>query len=422
MQKHLIALLCLGLLLISSTVIAQKSDRAQIEETLWDYMDGGTNGDTTRLVRAFHPSATMKYINKQTGQFTDVPIADYLGRAKTGAGKKIDRKTKILTLDVVGTAAQAKLELDYATFQFIDYFNLVKINEKWLIVSKIFYRLDKAKLVAKDTISTGEVFGLAVQPGGNQAFFVRSYGGRDSLHLYNATRQQGRWSKPTKAAFSGKYKDIDPAFSPDGKQMLFNSTRPVLGKTATDDFDIWTIRQTPTGWSEPEHLGNVINSDSSDFYATMAGNGTIYFTSDRAGGVGKRDIWRSVQKNGIYQKPENLGTVVNTPSHQSNPCISPQEDYLIFLTDRPDSLGDSDLYISFRVNNRWTSPQHLGPDINTPDAEFAPTLDLDPATGRAKTLYFGRIKRGKPQVENIYQINNFEAFLAPFRQAAQTTK
>ncbi len=283
-------------------------------------------------------------------------------------------------------------------------------------------RLYKAQFVAKDTISTGDVFGFAVQPNGNQAFFVRSYGGRDTLHLYTATRQQGRWSTPVKANFSGKYKDIDPAFAPNGRQLLFNSTRPVPGKAKTGDFDIWTIRQIASGWSQPEHLGNVINSDSSDFYATMAANGTIYFTSNRAGGVGKRDIWRSSQKDGVYQKPENLGTVVNTIGDQSNPCISPGEDYLVFITDGPNGLGDSDLYISFRVNNRWTRPQHLGPDINTADAEFAPSFELDSATGRVKTFYFGRIRRGKPLVENIYRIDNFETFIAPLRRAAQELK
>lgn len=414
---------CIPLLLLlvwlSAPAIAQKTDRELVEETLWNYMDGGTNGDTARVAKAFHPSASMRFINKQTGQFTDVPIPVYLERGKAGAGKKTDRNTRILSLDIVGTAAQARLELDYPTFQFIDMFNLLKIDGKWLVVSKIFYRVDKPQVVAKDTISTGDVFGLTVSPDRLRAFFVRSYGGRDSLHLFTTDWQNGHWSKPRKAAFSGKYKDIDPFFSPDGNTLLFNSTRPRPGKPAATDFDIWAIRKAGNGWSDPTHLGPVINSDSSDYYATATANNTIYFTSNRTGGQGSSDIWRSVFRNGAYQTPENLGIDINTAGDESNPCVSPQEDYLIFTSRRPDGFGDSDLYISFKVGNRWSKPVNLGPDLNTPDAEFAPTLT---AGAGKQTMYFSRIRRGKPLVENIYVIDNFDKFIEPLRRAATNTQ
>ena len=416
-MRLLITLLLLTICL-SVPAFAQKTDREGVEETLRNYMDGGTYGDTSRMAKVFHPSATMKYINKQTGQFTNVPIADYLARGKASAGKKTDRQTRILAVDIVGTAAQAKLELDYPAFQFIDLFNLLKIDSTWLVVSKLFYRVDKAPLVAKDTISTGDVFGLTVAPDRQRAYFVRSYGGRDSLHLYTTDRQNGRWNKPRKAPFSGTHKDIDPAFTPDGTALLFNSDRPRPGKSAAADFDIWAIRKTGNAWSDPYHLGPVVNSDSSDFYATATASNTIYFTSNRKGGLGTTDIWRSVFRNGAYQTPENVGSPINTPGDESNPCISPQEDYLIFSSRRPDSFGDSDLYISFNLNGRWTKPQHFGPDLNTPDAEFAPTLTADHTGGVAKTLYFSRIRRGKPLVENIYVIENVDKFIEPMRRAA----
>lgn len=417
MRLHIPFLLLLTYL--TAPVIAQRTDRELVEETLWNYMDGSTYGDTSRMAKVFHPSASMKYINKQTDQFTDVPIADYLARGKASAGKKADRQTRILALDIVGTAAQAKLELDYPTFQFIDLFNLLKINGTWLVVSKIFYRIDKAPMVAKDTISTGDVFGLTVAPNRQRAYFVRSYGGRDSLHLYTTDRQHGRWATPRKATFSGKYKDIDPSFTPDGNVLLFNSNRPKPGKSTASNFDIWAIRKTGNAWSEPYHLGPVINSDSSDYYATATASNTIYFTSNRTGGLGDTDIWRSTYRNGAYQTPENLGSAINTPGDESNPCISPQEDYLIFSSRRPDSFGDSDLYISFNVAGHWTKPQHFGPDLNTSDAEFAPTLTVSPNGGVAKTLYFSRIRRGKPLVENSYVIENFDKFIEPMRRAAE---
>lgn len=111
-----------------------------------NYLEGGTNGDTTRLIAAFHPSASMKFVDNKTGEFKDIPIATYLDGARKSAGKKSDRKTKILSYDIDGTAAQAKVEIDFGTGMFHDYFNLLKINGEWKIVSKIFYRIDKQNI------------------------------------------------------------------------------------------------------------------------------------------------------------------------------------------------------------------------------------------------------------------------------------
>lgn len=120
-----------------------KAEREAVEKTLLNYLEGGTNGDTTRLIAAFHPSASMKFVDNKTGEFKDVPIATYLDNARKNAGKKSDRKTKILSYDIDGTAAQAKVEIDFGTGMFHDYFNLLKIDGEWKIVSKIFYRIDK---------------------------------------------------------------------------------------------------------------------------------------------------------------------------------------------------------------------------------------------------------------------------------------
>ncbi|WP_164851340.1 nuclear transport factor 2 family protein [Larkinella soli] len=117
----------------------------RIRETLMNYLDGGTFGDTTRLNRAFHPSASMKLVDFTNGRFRDVPIAEYLNNAKKGAGKKADRTTRIVRYEYAGTAGQARVEIDYPTFRFIDFFNLLKIDGEWKIVSKITYRQEFAK-------------------------------------------------------------------------------------------------------------------------------------------------------------------------------------------------------------------------------------------------------------------------------------
>ncbi|WP_340236616.1 nuclear transport factor 2 family protein [Emticicia soli] len=141
MQKLMLTFFCI--LMQLSVALAQKSDIELVTETVQNYLDGGTYGDTAKMAKVFHPSATMKFVDVKTGEFRDVPIAKYLEGGKANAGKKSDRNTRILTIDITGTAAQAKIELDYPTTKLTDYFNLLKINGEWKVVSKIFAREDK---------------------------------------------------------------------------------------------------------------------------------------------------------------------------------------------------------------------------------------------------------------------------------------
>lgn len=120
-----------------------KAEKAALEKTLLNYLEGGTDGDTARLAAAFHPSASMKFVDNKTGEFREIPIATYLDNFRKNAGTKLERKTKIVSYHIDGTAAQAKTEIDFETGMFRDYFNLLKINGEWKIVSKIFYRIDK---------------------------------------------------------------------------------------------------------------------------------------------------------------------------------------------------------------------------------------------------------------------------------------
>ena len=259
-------------------------------------------------------------------------------------------------------------------------------------------------LFEPNIISDGGVFGFTLSPDGREAFWVQSKGKRDTLIILTSRLVGGTWQTPKPASFStngGKWKDIDPVFSPDGKTILFQSNRPVESMPARKGFDIWAVKKTPKGWSEALHLGNIINTDSSESFASMANNGNIYFMKSNENGVGLSDIYVSKFVKGAYQKPENLGFPVNTNFRESNPYISPKEDYLIyFSTDSTDStgFGDVDLYISYNKNGKWSPPTNLGQPINSAVAEFCPFVHQ-----KQKRLYFARQrKEGERFVENIY--------------------
>jgi hypothetical protein len=118
-------------------VKAQSTDEQEVTKCLENYMSGV--GD--RVEKAFHPSATMKYIDAKTGEFKDVPIADYIARVK--ANKTPDRKIEIVYKNIQETAAQAQIRIETPNAILNDYMNLLKIDGEWKIVSKIFSRREK---------------------------------------------------------------------------------------------------------------------------------------------------------------------------------------------------------------------------------------------------------------------------------------
>ena len=155
------------------------------------------------------------------------------------------------------------------------------------------------------------------------------------------------------------------------------------------------------GWSTPYHLGNIINTDASESFASMTKKGNIYFMKENEDQKGKSDIYVSKFVKGEYQKPINLGSPINTTERESNPYISPNEDYLIYFSSHPKGFGEIDLYISFNNKGKWSEPVNLGQSINSELAEFCPFVHQ-----KEKKLYFARqTKNGELMIEDFYSID-----------------
>lgn len=163
----------------------------------------------------------------------------------------------------------------------------------------------EGKLFAPGIMSTG-------LPELNAVFFP---GGREVIYsvtvkpmkwaLVMMKEENGRWTKPEIAPFSGEYGGVDPFVSFDGNTIYYCSNRPKSGQgKPEDDYDIWYVTRTDTGWSEPVNMGPPINSETHEFYPSITREGTMYFQSRREGGIGASDIYRARLVDGKYVEAE----------------------------------------------------------------------------------------------------------------------
>ncbi len=127
---------CVGI----SFAQSQSDEFAQVSKVLNYYLVGGTNNDLEMLSQAFHENATMKFISSDGYKEVNA-IAFFRKGMKSGPAQ--DRKTSIESIEIAGNAAQARLKIEYGTFFFHDYMQLLKIDGEWKVTSKIFYKENK---------------------------------------------------------------------------------------------------------------------------------------------------------------------------------------------------------------------------------------------------------------------------------------
>ncbi len=136
MKKNLFLLTLIAL--VSFRGYAQSDDES-IKSTLQSYIQGFTKGDSASLNKAFHPNALLRNLNASSGRIQDTPLKIFIGKMPSGG---VNATGKMLTYEYAGTSGVATVELQFADFKYIDLLSLLKINDQWKIVCRIYSRVD----------------------------------------------------------------------------------------------------------------------------------------------------------------------------------------------------------------------------------------------------------------------------------------
>ncbi|MCA9050672.1 MAG: PD40 domain-containing protein, partial [Planctomycetaceae bacterium] len=275
----------------------------------------------------------------------------------------------------------------------------VNLLGTWTVPERLTIRVHEHEITGRPWISAD---GLTILFESDRA---GSFGRTDVWMAVRSTRKQpfgAAVNLGTKINTSAK--EADPCLSPDGMTLFFNAT-PQRGGHGRSD--LWmATRSVPDGeFDAAVNVGPLVNSDSADTGAVLSADGLVLmFASAREGSFGDEDLWicQRPDLNSPWQPPQNAGSGINTEHRETSPELSADGLQLWFVSDRPGTFGDRDLWIAVRpsADEPFGTPVNAGPGINTDGIEESPTLTAD-----GRLLLFEssrRLTENDPGLEDIW--------------------
>lgn len=194
--------------------------------------------------------------------------------------------------------------------------------------------------------------------------------------FYQSVKVDGVWQTATYLSDqinTPQYNEGAQSLSQDGKVLFFTGcNRPDgLGRC-----DIYISEKKGDDWSKPFNIGPPVNTTGWESQPSISADGrTLFFTSNRKGGYGGYDIWKSTLTDKGWSEPENLGPNINTSMDEQSPFIHPDDSTLYFCSNGWPGLGGMDLFVSrLGKDGKWGKPTNLGYPINSSGDENGLTL------------------------------------------------
>jgi hypothetical protein len=248
--------------------------------------------------------------------------------------------------------------------------------------------------ISKDDLS---LYFSSDRPGGQ--------GGEDLWVARRASRDDP-WGQPVNLGpvINSAGDESAPNFSRDGHWLFYHSGRP----GGFGGLDVWASYRAQVhddfGWQPPVNLGPGVNSASDDAGPTLfedeaTGVTTLYFTSNRPGGLGDFDIYASTLSADGSFGPAVLVPELSSPARDTRMALRHDGREIIIATNRPGGFGGIDLWVSTRPTTQdpWGTPVNLGPVVNTAFTDGAAALSSD-----GQTLYFYSNRPGGSGGNDLY--------------------
>jgi len=203
---------------------------------------------------------------------------------------------------------------------------------------------------------------------------------KNNEDFYKSVKVDGKWQKATYLSDqinTKQYNEGAQSMSQDGKFLFFTGcNRPDgLGRC-----DIYVSEKKGDDWTKPVDLSPPVNTPGWEAQPSISADGrTLYFVSNRKGGYGGYDIWKSrLTPDKGWGEPENLGPNINTAMDEQSPFIHADDSTLYFCSDGWPGLGGKDLFMSrMDKDGKWQKPINLGYPINTNGDESGLTVTAD---------------------------------------------
>lgn len=243
----------------------------------------------------------------------------------------------------------------------------------------------KSLKISKDTLIG---YSPSISADGKTIIYETDINSECEYNIYLSYKTADGWSKPYyMKSINSESWDAGPCLTYDQNYLIITSAR----KGGQGKEDLWISRRSGRRWLKPVNMGRPINSPGYEGFASLSPDGnTLYLTQQSAK---EKEIWGcgfylgyAEKKNGKWQKPKKMPAPVNSGNCEFGPRIMADGKTLIFSSDRVGGFGGYDLYRStLQDDGSWSEPVNLGSRINSKAHE---TLASIPASG--DTIYFSR--------------------------------
>jgi outer membrane protein OmpA-like peptidoglycan-associated protein len=189
------------------------------------------------------------------------------------------------------------------------------------------------------------------------------------LFSYSKRESTGKLTKGSRMPYplNKSQNEGGATLSIDNKHMYFTKGTDEGGPQI--NIDIYHSDYVNGEWTDPEKVPGINDPVAWDSQPTLASDGiTLYFASNRKGGLGGTDIYKTVKnvQTGAWSIPENLGRIINTPYDERSPFMHSDFETMYFSSDGHPGIGGLDIFYSrIGEDGKWSEPKNIGIPINT---------------------------------------------------------